>query len=66
MKLRCRLGWHNWTKFGLPKRCYGKLAQFRECSNCGLVSSKNGYHEQASPEAIKESIDEGKFEIKEK
>ena len=61
--LRCRLGWHDWTRFGLPKSCYGQLTQFRECNRCGLVNSKSGYHEQATPDSIKESIEEGKFEI---
>lgn len=60
MSFRCRIGWHNWTKFGLPKKCYGQLSQFRECKRCGVVNSKKGYHEQATPEAIKESLDEGK------
>jgi len=60
MRIRCRLGWHEWTKFGLPKSCYGQLTQFRECSECGVVNSKKGYHEQASPASIEESISEGK------
>lgn len=60
MRLRCRLGWHDWTRFGLPKMCYGQLTQFRECKECGVVNSKSGYHEQASTESIEESIEEGK------
>lgn len=60
MSIRCRIGWHDWTRFGLPKKGYGQLSQFRECKRCGLVNSKKGYHEQAQPSAIKESIDEGK------
>ena len=59
-RLRCRFGWHDWTKFGLPKSTYGQLSQFRECSECGLINSKRGYHEQATTSVIEESINEGK------
>lgn len=62
MRIRCRFGIHDWTRFGLPKSCYGQLTQFRECKECGVVDSKKGYHEQANPDDIKESIEEGKLE----
>ena len=62
-RLRCRLGWHDWTKFGLPKNTYGQLTQFRECTECGMVNSKKQYHEQAAPDSIIESINEGKQTI---
>lgn len=62
MKFLCRVGWHDWAKFGLPKNTYGQLSQFRECKGCGLVNSRKGYHEQCTTASIEESINEGKNE----
>lgn len=60
MRLICRLGWHNWTRFGPAKKTYGNLTQFRECEVCGVINSKSGFYEQASASSIQESINEGK------
>ena len=64
MSVRCIIGIHNWTKFGLPKSCCRQLSQFRECKRCGVIDSKKIRYEQATPESIKESLDEGKLKEK--
>lgn len=60
--IRCRLGFHDWTKFGYPKNCYGKLFQFRQCQRCGIVNSKQIRQELVTSEKVNESLDEIKRE----
>jgi hypothetical protein len=59
--LRCRLNWHDWTKYGQPVNGYSNLNQFRECTRCGKISISAKYFEQVTPDKILHSVSTGIF-----
>lgn len=54
----CKLGWHDWGKFGSMIKAYGGLTQFRECNRCGRISYAETYGNQASSEQVNDSLKE--------
>lgn len=54
--LRCRVGWHEWNKYGPMVSAYAGLCQFRVCNRCGLISYVKCYGNQATPDAVNGSI----------
>ncbi len=50
--LRCKVGWHDWSKFGEVVEAFGGLTQFRSCERCGKINYTSCYGNQASAEDI--------------
>jgi len=54
--LRCRLGWHDWDKFGEIVRAYGGLTQFKSCKRCKKITYAGCYGNQADPKHINRTV----------
>ncbi len=50
--IRCRVGWHDWGKFGDMVGAYGGLTQFRSCTRCNRISYAKCYGNQADPKDV--------------
>jgi len=57
--LRCRINWHDWTKYGDPVKGYSGITQFRECKRCGSSDYRGTYSNQCNVDDIKECRDSG-------
>ena len=55
--IKCKVGWHDWNKFGSLVLGYSNLCQFRECERCGLISYTKIYGDQAKVHEANNSID---------
>ena len=53
---RCRLGLHDWNKYGAMISAYGGLTQFRSCKRCNKIDYARRYGNQANQELINTSI----------
>lgn len=56
ISLLCRLGIHNWNKFGKMVKAYGGLAQFRSCKSCNKIGYTKCYGNQADPKDVNETV----------
>lgn len=50
--LRCKIGVHDWNKYGEMVPAYGGLTQFRSCKRCNKIAYSGCYGNQASHELI--------------
>lgn len=54
--IRCRIGIHDWNKYGDIINAYGGLCQFKSCKRCHKIQWTEIYGNQAKPELINETI----------
>ncbi len=56
MSILCKLGIHDWNKFGDAIKAHGGLTQFRSCKRCNSIDWRGFYGNQASSESVNETI----------
>ena len=56
--LRCRIGWHDWDKYGKLVKAYSGLTQFRVCKRCNKMTYASCYGNQADPEIANETTNQ--------
>lgn len=54
--LRCRIGWHDWNKFGEMVNAYGGLTQFKSCKRCNRINYAKCYGNQADSKDINSTV----------
>lgn len=62
MSIRCRLGVHQWAKWGEMVPAYGGLTQFRSCNFCNKIQYTKCYGNQADPKEINRTTGQDKLE----
>lgn len=60
MNILCRLGVHDWRKFGKMVTAYAGLTQFRACDKCNKIDYTSCYGNQASPKDVNETVNNHK------
>ena len=55
--IKCKVGWHDWNKYGPMIEAYSGLCQFRSCKECGAISYIKCYGNQARAENINKSLE---------
>jgi hypothetical protein len=54
--IRCRVGWHDWNKYGDIVNAYDGPTQFRNCKRCNRIDYAECYGNQAKPEDFNGTI----------
>ena len=54
--LGCRIGWHDWNKYGEVVSAYGGLTQFRSCKKCNKIDYVKCYGNQAKSQDVNRTV----------
>ena len=46
--IRCKLGIHDWNRYGEMVAGYSNLTQFRSCKRCNIIGYTRTYGDQAN------------------
>lgn len=55
--IRCRVGFHDWSKYSEMVKAYDGLTQFRICNRCNRISYATCYGNQASSEDANRTVE---------
>ena len=54
----CKLGWHDWNKYGDIVKAYSGLTQFKSCKRCNIIKYTGIYGNQAPSDSVNDTVKE--------